>query len=122
MAATTRHPFGQCLGDGAVESVNPPAGAQTRNNTTGGVGVGDNAGAFGTGYSTGPDASSVTFNSNGTVVVQMDQRVINPNGIKTDNCSGGASGTAPSGNLNFGCWVLLASDGWLSIRCRCRRR
>ena len=104
-------PFGQCMGDGAVESVNPPAGAQTRNNTTGGVSVGDNAGAFATGYSSGPDARSVTFSSNGTVVVQMDQRVMNPNGIKTDNCSGGASGTAPSGNLNFGCWVLLANDG-----------
>ena len=102
---------GQCTGDGAVESVNPPAGAQTRNNTTGGVSVGDNAGAFATGYSTGPDARSVTFSSNGTVVVQMDQRVMNPNGVDTFGCSGVASGTNRSGNLNNGCWVLLANDG-----------
>jgi hypothetical protein len=63
-------------GAGAVQSVNPSAGAVTRFNATGGVPVGDNAGAFATGYTTGPDARSVTFNnSNGTVTVQMDQRV-----------------------------------------------
>jgi hypothetical protein len=62
--------------NGAVQSVNPSAGAVTRFNATGGVPVGDNAGAFATGYTTGPDARSVTFNnSNGTVTVQMDQRV-----------------------------------------------
>jgi hypothetical protein len=64
-----------------VQSVNPSAGAVTRFNATGGVPVGDNAGAFATGYTTGPDARSVTFNnSNGTVTVQMDQRV-DPNSL-----------------------------------------
>ena len=106
---------GQCTGGGAVESVNPPAGAQTRNNTTGGVSVGDNAGAFATGYSSGPDARSVTFSSNGTVVVQMDQRVMNPNGVQTDNCSGGASPTARSGNLNG---RLLGAAGQRRVGCR----
>ena len=63
-------------GAGAVSSVNPSSGAVTRFNETGGVAVGDNAGAFATGFSTGPDARWVTFdNSTGTVTVQMDQRV-----------------------------------------------
>jgi len=97
---------------GAVESVNPPAGAATRFNITGGVSVGDNAGAFATGFSTGPDAESVTFNTNGTVTVQMDQRVDNTGaGVKTTGCSGAANILNASGNLGGGCWVLLNNSG-----------
>ena len=92
-------------GFGAVQSVNKPAGAQTRFNLTGGVGVGDNAGAFATGFSDGPDARSVTFNnSTGTVTVQMDQRV-DPNTLNVGACG-------PGGNLiGGGCWVLLDGTG-----------
>jgi hypothetical protein len=45
-------------------------------NTYGEVPVGDNAGAFARGFTTGPDATAVTFNSTtGQAVVSFDQRV-----------------------------------------------
>jgi hypothetical protein len=109
---TQFQPIGTCNGRftfeggaGAVSSVNPSSGAVTRFNETGGVQVGDNAGAFATGFSTGPDARSVTFdNSTGTVTVQMDQRV-NPGSVDTRfNCGFGHV----AGN---GCWVLESSTG-----------
>ena len=44
--------------------------------TYGSVPVGDNAGAFARGFTTGPDATAVTFNSTtGQAVVSFDQRV-----------------------------------------------
>jgi len=80
---------------GAVLSVNLVGGVHVIN-TTGGVAVGGNAGAFATGYTTGPDARSVTFNNtNGSVVVQMDQRV-DPNSVNP---------------IITGEWSLLANDG-----------
>jgi hypothetical protein len=57
---------------GAVTVLNEP----TSGNTYGSVPVGDNAGAFARGFTTGPDATGVTFNSTtGNVVVSFDQRV-----------------------------------------------
>jgi hypothetical protein len=57
---------------GAVTVLNEP----TSGNTYGSVPVGDNAGAFARGFTTGPDATGVTFNSStGNVVVSFDQRV-----------------------------------------------
>ena len=83
---------GSTNGRGAVQSVNPSAGAVTRFNLTGGVAVGDNAGAFATGYTTGPDARSVTFdNTSGTVTVQMDSRV-DPESLCGDNPGACGSG------------------------------
>jgi hypothetical protein len=89
---------------GAVLSINP-----TRTNTSGGVPVGDNAGAFATGFTTGPDAFSVTFdNATGSVNVQMDQRV-DPGSIPDpDNCTNHVAGPPPP---PAGCFVLLANDG-----------
>jgi hypothetical protein len=79
---------------GAVQSVNNPKG-----NSTGGVPVGNNAGAFATGFSNGPDATSVTFdNATGGVVVQMDQRV-DPVDV----------------NVSPGHWELLANDGTIIV-------
>jgi hypothetical protein len=79
---------------GAVLSVNAPKG-----NSTGGVPVGNNAGAFATGFSNGPDAFSVTFdNATGGVAVQMDQRV-SPEDVHTDP----------------GEWELLANDGTIIV-------
>jgi hypothetical protein len=79
---------------GAVQSVNNPKG-----NSTGGVPVGNNAGAFATGFSNGPDAFSVTFdNATGGVAVQMDQRV-DPSRVET----------AP------GSWELVANDGTIIV-------
>jgi hypothetical protein len=77
---------------GAVVGVNTVGGSHPIN-TTGGVSIGGNAGAFATGYTTGPDARSVTFNnSNGTVTIQMDQTV-NPSSVGTTG------------------WTLIANDG-----------
>jgi hypothetical protein len=57
---------------GAVTVLNEPASG----NTFGEVPVGDNAGAFARGFTSGPDATGVTFNSTtGNVVVSFDQRV-----------------------------------------------
>jgi len=57
---------------GAVTVLNEP----TSGNTYGSVPVGDNAGAFARGFTTGPDATGVTFNSTtGQAVVTFDQRV-----------------------------------------------
>jgi hypothetical protein len=57
---------------GAVTVLNEPASG----NTYGSVPVGDNAGAFARGFTTGPDATGVTFNSTtGQAVVSFDQRV-----------------------------------------------
>jgi hypothetical protein len=57
---------------GAVTVLNEPASG----NTYGSVPVGDNAGAFSRGFTTGPDATGVTFNSTtGQAVVSFDQRV-----------------------------------------------
>jgi hypothetical protein len=86
----------------AVLSVNL-VGGQHVCNTTGGVGVGGNAGAFATGYTTGPDFRSVTFNnSSGEVVLQADQR-IDPASVTT------GTGCAPNGTGCF--WTLIANDG-----------
>jgi hypothetical protein len=72
------HPRSNGDTQGAVLSVNAPKG-----NSTGGVPVGNNAGAFATGFSNGPDAFSVTFdNATGSVAVQMDQRV-DPTDVST---------------------------------------
>ena len=116
---TTRFPFGLAdnplsrnachdrgeSGDGAVSSVNPASGAVTRFNQTGGVAVGNNAGAFATGYSTGPDARSVTFdNSTGTVTVQMDQRV-NPGSVDLNRLCGFF------GVVTRRCFALISSTG-----------
>jgi hypothetical protein len=57
---------------GAVTVLNQP----TSGNTFGSVPVGGNAGAFARGFTTGPDATGVTFNSTtGNVNVLFDQRV-----------------------------------------------
>jgi hypothetical protein len=57
---------------GAATVLNEPASG----NTYGSVPVGDNAGAFARGFTTGPDATGVTFNSTtGQAVVSFDQRV-----------------------------------------------
>src|SRR6202012_5577178 len=79
---------------GAVTVLNEP----TSGNTYGSVPVGDNAGAFARGFTTGPDATAVAFNSTaGTATITFDQRI----------AATGAGG-APSalGNL-----VLLDQDG-----------
>jgi hypothetical protein len=74
--------------------VNTIAGAHPFN-TVGGVAIGDNAGAAATGFTTGPDFGSVTFNTtNGTVTLQADQR-INPATVTTA--------------VNR--WTLIANDG-----------
>ena len=113
---TDLNPADPVGGNGAVQSVNLPAGAQTRFNLTGGVGVGGNAGAFATGFTTGPDAMSVTFNnSTGTVTVQMDQRV-NPNTLNTGFCFGAPTSLAVGAGR---CWI---APGQLWIRRQARRR
>ena len=97
--------FGDNGGAGAVASVNPSSGAVTRFNETGGVAVGDNAGAFATGFSTGPDARWVTFdNKTGTVTVQMDQRV-NPGSVDRERFCGFFQ------VVTARCFVLLSSTG-----------
>jgi hypothetical protein len=62
-----------CL-EGAVADLNSP----NLCNTTGGVPIGDNAGAFDTGYSTGPDPTYLIVNpTTGQIAIGFDQR-INP--------------------------------------------
>jgi hypothetical protein len=76
---------------GAVTVLNEPGSG----NTFGSVAVGDNAGAFARGFTTGPDATGVTFNStSGQAVVSFDQRV--------------DLVTTPPNTLGF---VLLDQDG-----------
>ncbi len=57
---------------GAATILNEPGS----NSTYGSVAVGDNAGAFARGFTTGPDATAVSFNSAaGQAVINFDQRV-----------------------------------------------
>lgn len=80
--------------DACAMGVNTILGAHPTS-SVGGVPIGDNAGANSAGFTDGPDFESVTFNnSNGTVVLQADQR-INPATVST---------TASN-------WTLLATDG-----------
>jgi hypothetical protein len=78
---------------GAVSSSN---GAE---NTPGGLPVGDNAGAFGNGFTNGPDAFSVSFNkSTGEVIIPFDQRVctINNSGFQLLAASGTSISATPT--------------------------
>ncbi len=91
-----------------VASVNGVAVVNPNNSQTnapGGKPVGGNAGAFGTGFTNGPDATSVTFNSStGQAVVNFDQRVAaNAAGQPVQN-----DGTTPT---TLDSWRLLDSLG-----------
>lgn len=68
----------------AVESVTPSAGAHNDQSTPSGLKVGDNDGAFASGFTTGTDAVSVSFGANGVASLVLDQRfgVINSNQIR----------------------------------------
>ena len=73
-------------------------------NTFGGKPAGDNAGAFATGFTNGPDATSVTFDkTSGQVTVFFDQRVAaNAAGQPVDN-----TGAV----IPLGRWTLLDANG-----------
>jgi hypothetical protein len=64
---------------GSVQGLNPPKLC----NSTGGVPIGDNGGAFGTGYTSGPDPTYLLANkSTGLLQVGFDQRV-DPTDVST---------------------------------------
>jgi hypothetical protein len=74
--------------------------------------IGDNAGAFARGFTTGPDVYAVTLNkSNGILTINMDQRacdetggyitLLNSSGAAVDTLNGATAG--PSGSGGFWC-------------------
>ena len=94
----------------AVQDVSHDTNNNGDTNARGSQPIGDNAGAFAHGFTTGPDAFAVSFNgTNGTATVTLDQRVAdcvgsdivllrndgtdlgNPSGTSGNSCSSGVT-------------------------------